>query len=260
MRKIASALICGLLSLSARATNFGTDASDLWSNAGEQGWGVNVMQQNNVLFMTFFVYGANNAPTWYVASAVTYTGTTNGTLGYSGTLYQTSGPYFGGAFNPNNVSNRAVGSVTFNLTSVNSASLTYTVDGVSVSKALTRQTWTAENFTGNYVGGSSGTLSGCTVNGTAEDVDVFSITQNGTSFSLSAANVQSNVACTYTGTYSQAGHLGGVTGNFQCTNGTSGTFSLQELEGTLSGVTGRLSTANGGCGFNGRIGGARRAS
>ena len=260
MRKIAGALLAALLSLSAHATNFGTDSSDLWSNAGEQGWGVNVMQQNNTLFMTFFVYGPNNAPVWYVASAVTYTGTSNGTLSYSGTLYQTAGPWFGGSFNPNSVTNRVVGTVTFNLASVNAATLTYTVDGVSVTKSLTRQTWTAENFSGNYVGGSSGTLSGCTVNGTAEDVDVFSITQNGTSFSLSAANVQSNVACTYTGTYSQAGHMGAVTGTFQCTNGTSGSFSLQELEGTLSGITARLTTANGGCGFSGRIGGARRAS
>jgi hypothetical protein len=258
MRALASAVLSLLLSLSANATSFSTDATDLWWNPQESGWGVNVSQQSDTLFMTFFVYGPNGAPTWYVAPATVYE--SGAGLFFTGPLYQTAGPWFGTSFNPNNVTNRSVGSVYFRLNSVTSATLTYTVDGVSVSKSLSRQTWKAETFTGNYVGGSSGTLSGCAVNGTAEDVDVFSITQNGASFILSAANVQSNVACTYTGTYSQAGHLGGVTGNFECTNGTAGTFSLQELEGTLSGVTGRLATANGGCGFNGRIGGARRGS
>jgi hypothetical protein len=258
MRKLACMLLCALSSLPAAATNFGTDASDLWSNAAEQGWGVNVMQQDDTLFMTFFVYGSNNAPVWYVASAVTYTGTSNGTLSYAGVLYQTAGPWFGGSFNPNNVSARVVGTVNFNLVSVNSATLTYTVDGVSVSKSLTRQTWKAENFTGLYVGGFTGTLSGCAVNGAAEEVDVMSITQNGTAFSFASSNQLVNSACTYTGTYSQAGHVGGVTGTYQCSNNTSGTFSLQELEGTLSGFTARLTTASGGCSFNGRLAGARR--
>jgi len=44
MRKIVSALLGALLSLCAHATNFGTDASDLWWNSSESGWGVNVMQ------------------------------------------------------------------------------------------------------------------------------------------------------------------------------------------------------------------------
>ena len=261
MRKIAGALLCAVLSFPAHGTNFGTDSSDLWWNSSESGWGVNVMQQNSTLFMTFFVYGTNNAPTWYVAPAVLYSGGSGNTLAYSGALYQTSGPYFGGSFNPNNVSNRVVGSVSFNLTSTTTANLTYTVDGVTVSKSLTRQTWAGENFTGSYVGGSTGTLSGCSVNGAAEDVDVFTINQtgtNGTSFSLVAANVQNSVSCTYTGTYSQAGHLGAVSGNFQCNPGSSGSFSIQELEGTLAGFTGRIVTANGGCTFSGRLAGARR--
>jgi hypothetical protein len=260
MRKIVGALACALVSLSARATNFSTDASDLWWNASESGWGVNVMQQYDTLFMTFFVYGSNNVPTWYVAPAVVYTSVSGGTLTYTGALYQTAGPWFGGSFNPANVSNRIVGSVTFNLASPTAATLTYSVDGVNVSKSLTRQVWTAENFTGSYVGGQTGTLSGCSANGTNEEVDVLTITQSGTSFSLVAANLLANVSCTFTGTYSQAGHVGAVSGNYQCTTGTGGTFSLQELEGTLAGFTSRFTSANGGCTFTGRMAGARRAS
>lgn len=49
MRKIACVLLCGLRSLRAGATNFPTDASDLWWNTNESGWGVNAMQQYSKL-------------------------------------------------------------------------------------------------------------------------------------------------------------------------------------------------------------------
>ena len=133
-------------------------------------------------------------------------------------------------------------------------------DTLSVTKSLTRQTWAGENFAGTYVGGFTGALSGCSTNGAAEEVDVLTVTQNGTSFGMTAANVQSALTCTYSGTYSQAGHLGAVSGGYQCTNGTNGSFSFQELEGTLAGLTGRVTTASAGCSFIGRFAGARRGS
>lgn len=259
MRKLACALLCAALSLPAAATSFATDASDLWWNASESGWGVNVMQQNSTLFMTFFVYGSNGAPVWYVAPAVTYTGSSGNALNYSGALYQTAGPWFGTSFNPNNVTNRIVGSVTFSLTSVTTATMAYTVDGVNVSKSLTRQTWKGEDYSGTYVGGSLGTYSGCSTNGYGEEVDLFTVTQNGTSFSMTATNVQvPSSSCTYTGTYSQAGRMGSVNGSYQCSNGTSGTFTGFEMEVALSGFTARATLASGSCGWNGRLGGVRR--
>jgi hypothetical protein len=261
MRKILGALLCALSSLTASATNFGTDASDLWWNQNESGWGVNVMQQYNTLFMTFFVYGSNNVPIWYVAPAVTSQGSSGSTFTYTGTLYQTAGPWFGGSFNPANVSSLAVGSVTFTLNTPTTATMTYSVNGVNVSKSLTRQTWTSENFTGMYVGGASGTLSGCSANGTSEEVDVFTITHSGTSFSLSATNQLSGATCTYTGSYSQAGHLGSVSGNYSCDGGASGPFTMQELDGTLSGFTLRVDLRSGSsCALSARMGGARRTN
>ena len=259
MRKIACTLTCLLLSLSARATSFATDASDLWWNANESGWGVNVMQQNTTLFMTFFVYGSNGAPIWYVAPAVTYAGTSGNSLSYSGTLYQTAGPWFGTTFNPANATNRVVGSVTFNLNSVTSASMSYSVDGVTVSKSLTRQTWKAEDYTGTYVGGSLGTNAGCSSNGYGEEVDVFTATQNGTAFSMTATNVQVPTStCTYTGTYSQDGRMGSVAGTYRCSNGTSGNFNAFEMEVSITGFTARATLRSGSCNWVGRLGGVRR--
>lgn len=118
-------------------------ASELWWNPSESGWGVNVIQQNNVLFITLFVYGADGKATWYVGPATT---STTGAGYYTGPLYVTTGPPFQGAFNPSAVTNRQVGTITFDAScatcdSWSKARLTYTVDGVRVDKTIERQTW-----------------------------------------------------------------------------------------------------------------------
>src|SRR5205085_6615179 len=72
-----AALLClGLaVALDAGAATFSTDASDLWYASpaeSESGWGVNVSQQGNVLFLTMFVYGSGSQPTWLVGSNTAY--------------------------------------------------------------------------------------------------------------------------------------------------------------------------------------------
>jgi len=41
-----------------------TDYTDIWWNPSESGWGVNIAQNGNFIFATFFVYAPGNAPTW----------------------------------------------------------------------------------------------------------------------------------------------------------------------------------------------------
>jgi hypothetical protein len=43
------------------------DYSDLWWNSQESGWGMNIVQQGSIVFVTLFVYGPDGKPTWYVA-------------------------------------------------------------------------------------------------------------------------------------------------------------------------------------------------
>ena len=150
MKTLRTRLACAAVALFALLPGAGSasiyDVTGLWYNPNESGWGMNVIQQNTTLFITMFVYGADGKPTWYVASD---TKLVSGSTGkYSGPLYATSGPYFGGAFNPSAVSVRQAGTLTFDATCANcniynAMQLTYTVDGVTVTKTVQQQTWTA---------------------------------------------------------------------------------------------------------------------
>jgi hypothetical protein len=150
MKKMRTRIASAALALLALVPFAGSasvyDVTGLWYNANESGWGMNVIQQNATLFITMFVYGADGKPTWYVASD---TRLVSGSASkYTGPLYATTGPYFGGAFNPASVNVRQVGTLTFDGTCTNcdiytNMRLTYTVDGVTVTKAVQQQTWAA---------------------------------------------------------------------------------------------------------------------
>jgi len=110
------------------------DYTDLWWNPDESGWGVAMAEQNANIFLAWYVYDNAGDPVWYVASNCSVSGG-----GCSGTLYSTTGPAFGTSFDPGQVHVTTVGSVTVTFTDANDAVLSYTVNGVSASKAITRQ-------------------------------------------------------------------------------------------------------------------------
>ena len=258
LRRILTVLL--VLALPARATSYTTDATDLWWNSNESGWGLNVIQQSEVLFLTFFVYASNGAPTWYVAPDTSYSGTSGVALVFSGPLYQTNGPWFGTSFNPATVGVRQVGTATFTMLTINTASLTYSADGTGVSKSLTRQTWRTENLVGSYLGATVGTYSGCASNGYSEDAGAFVVSQNGSSISISSASSQTGVTCSYSGTYTQTGRMGVILGTESCSNGAFGQVTATEVTVSLDSLTGHVVVVNGSCVFNGRFGGLRRGS
>jgi hypothetical protein len=256
------AVLAACLALPIQAATSTTDFSDLWSNANEQGWGVNVIQQNDILFVTLFVNNPANAPVWYVASRVIRTADTGSTLNFSGPLYQTTAPYFGGAFNPANVSNRQVGTLTFSASLISQAILSYTVDGVSVTRQITRQTWRAENIAGTYAGAVAGTWSGCGAgrNGYQESFVTLTVTQDNLAITMREDGAGNTYNCTYTGNYSQDGRMGSVTGNVLCSDGVNQAFLASEVQGGIQSLTMRLVSQqfSGQCTFIGRIGGMRR--
>lgn len=246
-----------LFTCGARAT----DLSDLWWNSSENGWGVNVAQQGDILFLTFFLYGPDRQPYWISGSSVQFQGTdASGNLTYTGQVAQTAGPWFGSTFDPSTVGATVVGNVTFLATSVTTATLTYTVNGVSVTKQLTRLTFRANpQVNGNYIGGVVSDVSSCpqpSNNGHVEGQILVSITGNATNTQIV---LQGTGTCNMGGPYVQDGRMGRIAGQISCTNGISGTVSIFEVEANTSTVSARFQGVyNNGCRESGHFGGVRR--
>jgi hypothetical protein len=122
----------------ALATNY----QDLWwaSPAGsESGWGINLTEQSNVIFGTWFTYDLDGSPLWL---SVTATNTAAGV--FMGTLFRTTGPPFDAMpFDPAKVVRTPVGTATFTFSDGNNATFAYTVNGISQAKAITRQVFVA---------------------------------------------------------------------------------------------------------------------
>jgi hypothetical protein len=220
---------------------------------------VNVTHQNDILFLTFFVYSASRNPVWYSASEVRYEGNNNGVMVFQGALYETHGPWYGDFYDGASVTYRQVGTVMFRMTSVGTATLVYTADGRTISKELTRFTWRVNELGGQYLGASTGTFSGCPAsfnNGYREEAVRLVVTQ--TASSLVIQSTGNNATCTLSGAYRQEGRMGSMSGPYVCTDGTTGTFSALEIESNPQGFSARVNAATNNCNFSGRLGGVRR--
>ena len=109
---------------------------DLWwrSPAGsENGWGINIAQQGDSLFATWFTYDASGAPVWFLIDNAAKAGAAT----YSGTVYRTRGAPFS-AYDASRFQATAVGSATFAFTDAANGTFAYSVDGISQSKPITR--------------------------------------------------------------------------------------------------------------------------
>ena len=107
----------------------------------ESGWGVNLTQQGDIVFATWFTYDTDGSGLWLVASNAARQAGTNT---YSGALYRTTGPAFSSAtFDASKVVVTQVGTATFAFTDANNGTFAYTVNGVSQTKAITRQIYTS---------------------------------------------------------------------------------------------------------------------
>jgi hypothetical protein len=115
---------------------------DLWWASpanSESGWGLNITHQGDILFMTWFTYDTDGSGMWLVMSAGNRTAP--GT--YSGPLYRTSGPPFNRVPWTGAVTVTQVGTGTFTFSGADNGTFAYTVDGISQTKAITRQAFSA---------------------------------------------------------------------------------------------------------------------
>ncbi len=112
------------------------NSGGLWYVPSESGWGLTAFQfgaPGNVLFVTWYAYGANGQPMWYQID-----GTWTGADINSGPVRRYSGPTWGTSFNAGQVSYANVGTATLTFTSATAATLQYTVDGVSRTVTLSK--------------------------------------------------------------------------------------------------------------------------
>jgi hypothetical protein len=113
-------LLCAFL-LTAAFRAGATDYTDIWFLPAESGWGVNVVQSDDFLFVTFFIYGPDNKPTWYTAQLKL-----DASGNYNGNLYATLGTFYASPWKPTDQITTVVGTA-FQPTSPYTAKFVYVV-------------------------------------------------------------------------------------------------------------------------------------
>jgi hypothetical protein len=244
---VASLYVAALATGVVRAAST-TDFSDQWWVAGESGWGAAVLQQSNTLFIDLMVYGTDGKPTWFVSTAPLQTNPTQGHTVFVGDLYATTGPYYGAGFNPSLVTSRKVGTLAFDATAGNSATLNYTVDGVPVVKSIVRQTWTYENLSGTYDAiwrndCGTGAWHSVPLEGFSSTIIRHS-TDNRVTMSVSYPFYWSDDRDDLSGTYTQSGQLGQIAAELTSQNGA---IVFSEIAKTTTGFTARFAGRIGAC-------------
>jgi hypothetical protein len=283
----AAGALVALTSLACEAAA-APDPTGLWYDPAESGWGLTVAKQGDVAFAVLFVYDPAKAPTWYVASALhagVEFGPTPETSAafYQGTLYRTSGPWFGGAFDPAAVTTTDVGRLELDTNPDGTMKLAYVIDGTVHVKTVSRTTWDSNLalLTGNkpigdsvtYIGApviqsmSPGTCPVPSLGGPADEMP--------TRFSASPSALGSNrvvigwatgtdTACIIEGAYTQSGQLGAISGHLRCgpigsglPSATDTQVNISDIAASEHGFAGGFTYRANGCTYTGHLGGVR---
>ena len=111
-----------------------------WNPPAEAGWGINFAHQGDVIFATWFTYDKAGEPWWLIAELrKTAAGS------YAGTVATVTGPAFNAQpFDPGKVAETAVGTLAVTFASATQGSLTYTVNGVTQTKTISKQVFGAD--------------------------------------------------------------------------------------------------------------------
>lgn len=252
---IAAFALCLLPRTAAASSSFTLDLSDLWWNPAEAGWGAQFVQQHLTIFATMFVYAQNGQPEFYVATLARAPNLSD----WVGPLYRTTGPWWGGAFDPATVVESEVGTMTFHPLGTSSGRLDYTIGGVAVSKSVLRMSFANDRIAGTYVGGAKYTVTSgaCAGAGATAATASFALSEGVTA---SAALAIGDRVCNAPAvSYLQQGQYARMTGAYTCTNGESGeaTFTNVKVATDAVGFSWRLAGSGPGytCQFDGEFAG-----
>src|SRR5438067_6405729 len=246
-------IIAALLAFDAPSAR-AADYTDLWWVPAESGWGVNVVQTDNFMFLTFFIYGQDRKPTWYTADL-----TLDSSGAFSGGLYATTGTYYAQAWNPGDAGAvLQVGNASFRPSLINAyqATLTYVVNGIgTITKNIERQPLTPPLIGGQYTGGLSAVQTSCansSNNGAYKATYDLQVTQT-TAGAATFVFTYPTYACTLTGTLAQHGRQYAISGaDYRCVQNGATAFAssanITEIAATAQGIEGRwAANVGGGC-------------
>jgi hypothetical protein len=227
-----------------------SDFSDLWWNAAESGWGMQLVRGGDATFATLFVYDAGERPVFYTATL-----SEAGSV-WSGTLYETTGSPYGAAYDPARRTVRAVGTMTFTPATSDTATLAYSVDGSNVTKNVTRQTLRFDNLSGAYPMATQRITTHCpdaAANVERTTLETAAVAHSGTAIEMDWKI--GDRTCRLTGSYMQAGRLGAAQTSYTCSDGEAGDMALFELAKRDGFLTGRFQghSISNGCDYRGRV-------
>jgi hypothetical protein len=242
-----AALVATLITAAPNATMGAStlDLTDIWWNSSQSGMGYQIVQNDDLLFVTFYVFGPDSKPLWYVAQLSHADNMT-----FSGDVYFGNGPFFGSAtYDPSTVTRTKVGTASFTADDISKGTLNYSitqiVSGTTLtatnSVVITRFTLKSENFSGNYLGWYVVKRSGCSqtdLNGTISEAPGITVTHEGSDIKLMITPFNPyGEACQFAGRYVQDGKMGRVSGNFACDGQYFGKFVFSEMEHRRNGFS-----------------------
>ncbi len=227
-----------------RAASIPSDYTDTWWNPAESGWGVQLIQQVDRIFATIYVYDLQSNPDWYAATL-----TLNASGTWKGDLYATHGPWFGGPFNPTAVTTRQVGDLSVTFSGTNHGALTYSIDGVPVSRSIERMTMRTADLSGGYLFWMNATMSACAgepaASGALAAIAQFTHTGGSVTAQVQIVAADGTLTCDFAGNFVQTGRLARSDGTFSCPTGGYGTYSMTDLETAPDHMCGEFVMRNG---------------
>ena len=147
--------------------------------------------------------------------------------------------------------------------------LTYTVNGTTVARNVTRQTYAEPKANGTFVVAAYTVRSGCADPGQNRSYFVY-----GRAYDFYLADGKLSVgygtldssnlftmSCSAIGPFAVSGSIAGFSAPFTCTNGTAGTLTISDLKTTDAGILAetvwQFNAASGGCRYLEPVSGAR---
>ena len=262
-KSILAAFAVSMASITLPSIAHANNYQDLWWNPDESGWGINISQQGDVMFATWFIYGPNSQPTWIFLSNAKRSGALGNT--FIGEIAQaiSGSPFSAVPFVPSTFANfRQVGSAKFVFSDARTGSLEYAIDGVTVIKQITRQSISVFNLTGTYFGGLKRDGSGCinaALNGSLLNQATFSVSHNIATGSLTITEI-GGTQCNFSGNTQVFGSIVEGSGNLTCSaENITGTWTMREGRPSPNAFSALLTIRPSGesCSLNATIGGLK---